>query len=117
LLAPPLPGRVVLGFDPGFANGCKLAVVDATGKLLATETIYPFNLRPPAAGCESSPRTRESEARAAFERLVRAHGVQLVAIGNGTGGRESSRFVRAVVGRTIEVAIVSEAGASVYSAS
>jgi uncharacterized protein len=106
LLAPPFPGRVVLGFDPGFANGCKLAVVDATGRLLATATIFPH-----------PPRPREAEAKAALERLVRDAKVQLVAIGNGTGARESAKFVRAVLGKGVEVAVVSEAGASVYSAS
>lgn len=113
LLAAPLPGRVVLGFDPGFANGCKLAVVDATGKVLGTGTIYPH-----------PPRQREAEARGQLEKLVRDHGVQLVAIGNGTAARESTRFVRTVFPAAaggqraaVEVAVVSEVGASVYSAS
>jgi uncharacterized protein len=113
LLAAPLPGRVVLGFDPGFVNGCKLAVVDATGKVLGSGTIYPH-----------SGKGREAEARPILEKLVRAHGVQLVAIGNGTAARESTRFVRSVFPAgargsktALEVAVVSEVGASVYSAS
>lgn len=107
LLAAPVPGRVVLGFDPGFANGCKLAVVDATGKILATTTIFPH-----------PPRGREGEARERLRALVAEHRVTLVAIGNGTGARESARFVRGVFPKgELEVAVVSEAGASVYSAS
>lgn len=106
LLAPPLKGRNVLGFDPGFANGCKLAAVDATGKLLGTVTIYPH-----------PPRTREADARAGLTKIVKDARVELVAVGNGTGARESVKFVRAVLGKSVEVAVVSEAGASVYSAS
>ncbi|HZU96131.1 MAG TPA: Tex family protein, partial [Planctomycetota bacterium] len=106
LLAPPLKGKRVLGFDPGFANGCKLACVDATGKMLAWATIFPH-----------PPRAKEAEAKGGLEKLVRANAVELVAIGNGTGARESVRFVRQVLGKTVEVAVVSEAGASVYSAS
>jgi uncharacterized protein len=84
-----------------------MAVVDATGKLLAASTIYPH-----------PPRTREQEARATLKKLVAEHRVNLLAIGNGTGSRESARFVRALFPKSeLEVAIVSEAGASVYSAS
>lgn len=106
LLAAPFPGRIVLGLDPGFANGCKIAVVDGTGKLLGTTTIYPH-----------PPRGKDAEAKAALEKLVREKRVQLVAIGNGTGARESARFVKSVLGKTVETAVVSETGASVYSAS
>jgi uncharacterized protein len=106
LLAPPVPGQVVLGFDPGFANGCKLAVVDATGKVLGATTIFPH-----------TGKEKENQARATLTALVGKHGVTLVAIGNGTGARESAKFVRAVLGKKLEVAIVAETGASVYSAS
>ncbi len=107
LLAAPVPGRRVLGFDPGFANGCKLAIVDPTGKVLGSTTIYPH-----------PPRNRADEAKATLQKLVAQHRVDLLAIGNGTGSRESARFVRSIFPKgQLEVAIVSEAGASVYSAS
>lgn len=111
LLAPPVPGKTVLGFDPGFANGCKLAVVDATGKLLASTTIYPF-AQHKGAGAASA-------AATALRKLVSDHEVALVAIGNGTAARESSKLVRELFPKAsgVEVAVVSEAGASVYSAS
>ena len=111
LLAAPAGGRAVLGLDPGIRTGCKLAVVDATGKLLETATIYPFQPRQDVAGS-----MRE------LRRLIEAHGVELVAIGNGTASRESDQLMRAVIeqlgsDRRVEKVQVSEAGASVYSAS
>ncbi len=111
LLAPPAGGRSVLGLDPGIRTGCKLAVVDATGKLLETATIYPFQPRQDVTG-----------AMRELRRLIEAHQVELVAIGNGTASRESDQLMRAVIEqlageRHVEKVQVSEAGASVYSAS
>lgn len=108
LLAAPLRGRRVLGFDPGFRNGCKLAVVDETGRFLDAVVIYP-----------TMPK-RVEEARAKTAALIRRHKVDLIAIGNGTASRESEQFVADLVaseGLDCQWVIVSEAGASVYSAS
>ncbi|MEN8872807.1 MAG: Tex family protein [Pacificibacter sp.] len=112
LLAAPAGPRTTLGLDPGIRTGCKIAVVDATGKVLATETIYPFQPKNDLRGSE-----------AAILRLIQAHGVDLIAIGNGTASRESDRLVADVLKllpKTVKAptkVIVSEAGASVYSAS
>ncbi|WP_045390832.1 Tex family protein [Falsirhodobacter sp. alg1] len=110
LLAAPAGGKATLGLDPGIRTGCKLAVVDATGKVLETSTIYPFQ-----------PKNDLRGASAEIARLIRAHGVALVAIGNGTASRESERLVADVIsglpGAKPTKVIVSEAGASVYSAS
>ncbi len=109
LLAAPLAGHTVLGFDPGYRNGCKLAVVDATGAHLDDAVIYP-----------TKPRSDEVRSAKVLTDLVRRHGVDLIAIGNGTASRESERFVAKVVeeeGLDCAWLIVSEAGASVYSAS
>ncbi|MDB6453095.1 Tex family protein [Falsirhodobacter sp. 20TX0035] len=109
LLAAPAGGKVTLGVDPGIRTGCKLAVVDATGKLLDTATIYPFQ-----------PKNDLRGASAELARMIRAHGVKLVAIGNGTASRESEKLVADVISALPEKpvkVIVSEAGASVYSAS
>ncbi|EYD73671.1 Tex family protein [Limimaricola hongkongensis] len=112
LLAAPAGARPTLGLDPGIRTGVKAAVIDATGKLLATDTLYPFQPRRDVAG-----------AQAAIARLVKAHGVELIAIGNGTASRETEKLVAdtlalmpAEVKKPTKV-IVSEAGASVYSAS
>ncbi|MCJ8139779.1 Tex family protein [Falsirhodobacter halotolerans] len=109
LLAAPAGGKVTLGVDPGIRTGCKLAVVDATGKVLETGTIYPFQ-----------PKNDLRGASADLARMIRAHGVDLVAIGNGTASRETERLVADVISalphKPTKV-IVSEAGASVYSAS
>ncbi|MBN1261331.1 MAG: RNA-binding transcriptional accessory protein [Anaerolineae bacterium] len=105
LLQPPFRGQVVLGIDPGIRTGCKVAVVDATGKVLATHTIYP---------------DREPEqAKATLRRLVKAHHVTVVAIGNGTASRETELLVADLIrdGQPVKYTIVNEAGASVYSAS
>lgn len=108
LLQPPLKGMTVLGIDPGFRTGCKVAVVDATGKVLDTATIYPH---PP-----------QNERRAALHtlaRLAQAHAVNVIAIGNGTASRETEELVASLIRDEVsaEYLIVNEAGASVYSAS
>ena len=108
LLQPPLPGHTVLGLDPGYRTGCKLAVVDPTGKVLATGAIYPH-----------PPQNRRAEARRTLEDLIARYGVTLIAIGNGTASRETEQLVAEITRERQEVRylIVSEAGASVYSAS
>ena len=108
LLIPPLANQVVLGLDPGFRTGCKLAVVDATGKLLDTATIYPH-----------PPQKQTRESLALMSALVKEHKVTLIAIGNGTASRESEQLAADLVKEHAGLAylMVSEAGASVYSAS
>ncbi|SCY36056.1 Tex family protein [Paracoccus tibetensis] len=112
LLAAPAGPRATLGLDPGIRTGCKLAVVDATGKLLDTATIYPFQPRNDLRGAEAT-----------LLALIARHKVELIAIGNGTASRESERLVAEVLKRLPQgvkaptKVIVSEAGASVYSAS
>ena len=110
LLAAPAGQHVTMGIDPGIRTGCKLAVVDATGKLLATDTIYPHEPKNDWAGAMSS-----------IARLAAKHGVTLIAIGNGTASRETDKLVQDVIKRHPEARltkiVVSEAGASVYSAS
>ena len=108
LLQPPLAGHVVLGLDPGFRTGCKVAVVDATGKVLETDTIYPHE-----------PQKRSEEALKTLRQLVQRHGVTLIAIGNGTASRETEQLVARLLRDLphVRYVITSEAGASVYSAS
>lgn len=109
LLAPPAGGRRVLGIDPGLRTGSKLAAVDQTGRFLEHVTVYPHT----GAG-------RVDQARADLLRLVEAHGIEMIAIGNGTAGREMELFTKetlAKAGRHLPVVMVSEAGASIYSAS
>ncbi|MBX6767095.1 MAG: RNA-binding transcriptional accessory protein, partial [Actinomadura rubrobrunea] len=110
LLAAPAGTRATMGLDPGLRTGVKVAVVDPTGKVVATETIYPHE-----------PRRRWDESIAILARLARAHKVELVAIGNGTASRETDKLVADLIARHPELkltkAMVSEAGASVYSAS
>lgn len=109
LLAPPAGGRRVLGIDPGLRTGSKLAAVDQTGRFLEHVTVYPHT----GAG-------RVDQARAELLRLVEAHGIEMIAIGNGTAGREMELFTKetlAKAGRHLPVVMVSEAGASIYSAS
>jgi len=110
LLAPPAGAKVTMGLDPGIRTGVKLAVVDATGKLLATETLYPH-----------PPRKQWDEAIATLANLIAAHQVTLVSIGNGTASRETDQLVADVMKRHPQLQfskmVVSEAGASVYSAS
>ena len=112
LLAAPAGPRATMGLDPGIRTGVKVAVVDATGKVLATDTVYPFQ-----------PRMDVHGAMATLAHLVRAHGVELIAIGNGTASRETDALVGEMLaklpgtGRKPVKVVVSEAGASVYSAS
>ncbi len=110
LLQPPVKGKVALGLDPGFRTGCKLAVVDATGKVLDTAVIFPTI---------KSDR-RYDEAKVIVKKLLSKYGVEIIAIGNGTASRESEQFIVEVLKETptnAKYMIVSEAGASVYSAS
>lgn len=111
LMQPPIEGKTVLGWDPAFRTGCKLAVVDATGKVLDTKVIYP-----------TAP-TNETKIRAAKEtvkRLIRKYGITLISLGNGTASRESEQIIVELLGEMkepVQYVIVNEAGASVYSAS
>ena len=112
LLAAPLKGKTVLGYDPGYAHGCKLAVVDKTGKVLDTAVIYPVK-----------PREDIERSKATVLRLIKKHNVDVISIGNGTASRESEAFIAehvirdATCPKGVKYTIVSEAGASVYSAS
>jgi protein Tex len=110
LLAAPAGSRTTMGLDPGFRTGVKVAVVDPTGKVVATGTVHPH-----------VPQRRWAEALEALERLVERHGVELVAIGNGTASRETAKLAAELAargnGRRLDTVVVSEAGASVYSAS
>ncbi len=109
LLTPPIQGLTVLGFDPGFAHGCKLAVVDPTGKFLANATIFPTEPKKDLEGAEKT-----------LVDLITTHKVQLISIGNGTASRESEKFVAEVIKKhhlPVQYLITSEAWASVYSAS
>jgi uncharacterized protein len=110
LLAAPAGTRPTMGLDPGFRTGVKVAVVDATGKVVATRTIHPHQ-----------PQRRWDEALETLARLARGHQVELIAIGNGTASRETDRLAADLIGRHPELrltkVVVSEAGASVYSAS
>ena len=113
LLAAPAGNRATLGLDPGLRTGVKVAVVDGTGKVVATDTVYPH-----------APAKKWDEALATLERLARQHGVELVAIGNGTASRETDKLAVQLIkslaasgGPTLQKLVVSEAGASVYSAS
>lgn len=106
----PLKGRVVLGFDPAFRTGAKLAVVDATGKMLTTQVIYPV---PPAKAAQIEASKQD------LSDLIDQFGVEIIAIGNGTASRESEAFVAEVLKThpNVSYVIVNESGASVYSAS
>lgn len=109
LLQAPLKGRVVLGFDPGYVNGCKLAVIDETGKMLEVAKVVPFGNRKP---------DMEGAKKKLLE-LIRKYNVRIVAIGNGTASRESEQLIADLIKENnldLEYAIVSEAGASVWSA-
>ncbi|WP_058197487.1 Tex family protein, partial [Xanthomonas translucens] len=110
MLAAPAGARVTLGLDPGIRTGCKIAVVDATGKLLATDTIYPHE-----------PRKQWDQSLHTLRQLCTQHGVELIAIGNGTASRETDKLAADLIKQnpqlTLEKIVVSEAGASVYSAS
>ena len=109
LLTPPIKGHVVMGYDPGFRTGCKLAVVDSTGKPLNISVIYP-----------TEPHNKIEESKKIVLDLIDKYSVDIIAIGNGTASRESEKFIAETIKeakRKVEYIIVSEAGASVYSAS
>lgn len=109
LLQPPVKGKVVLGVDPAFRTGCKLAVVDETGKLLEVAVVYP-----------TPPTNKVAEATVKVKQLIETYGVTVVAIGNGTASRETEQFIATLLKelkREVMYIIVNEAGASVYSAS
>ncbi len=111
LMQAPIKGKVVMGFDPAYRTGCKLAVLDENGKFLTKAVIYPH---------EPAPENKRKQAEGEFLRLIKDYGVQMVAIGNGTASRESERFVAAALkklSQPVYYVIVNEAGASVYSAS
>ena len=121
LLAAPAGARATMGLDPGFRTGVKVAVVDATGKPVATDTIYPHELKRSAPGAASKPGAGWEASITALARLAAAHRVELIAIGNGTASRETDRLAAALMKARPELKltkiVVSEAGASVYSAS
>lgn len=109
LMQPPVKGFVVLGLDPAYRTGCKIAVVDATGKVLDKTVIYP-----------TPPQKKIAEAKTAIKGLIKKHGVTIISIGNGTASRESEQFVAELISEIdekVSYMVVSEAGASVYSAS
>ena len=116
LMQAPLKGKTVLGLDPAFRTGCKLAVIDSTGKFLAKAVIYPHEK---AKGQKPNPKLR-AEAKEKLKALINDYHVEMVAIGNGTASRESEAFVAEVlkeISMPVYYVIVNEAGASVYSAS
>lgn len=109
LMQPPIAGRVVLGWDPAFRTGCKLAVVDETGKVLDTIVIYP-----------TAPQNKVEEAKAVLKKLIKKYHISLISVGNGTASRESEAVIVELlkeIPEQIQYIIVNEAGASVYSAS
>ncbi|OYO42612.1 RNA-binding transcriptional accessory protein, partial [Lachnotalea glycerini] len=109
LMQPPIIGKVVLGWDPAFRTGCKLAVVDATGKVLDTTVIFP-----------TAPQNKVKEAKATVKNLIEKYNISLISVGNGTASRESEMVIVDMIKEikmNIQYVIVNEAGASVYSAS
>ncbi|MCR5117651.1 MAG: RNA-binding transcriptional accessory protein [Lachnospiraceae bacterium] len=109
LMAPPIAGKVVLGWDPAFRTGCKLAVVDETGKVLDTKVIYP-----------TAPQNKVEEAKFEVKKLIKKYGITLISLGNGTASRESEQVIVDIIKECdtpLQYVIVNEAGASVYSAS
>ena len=109
LMQPPITGRVVLGWDPAFRTGCKLAVVDGTGKVLDTVVIYP-----------TAPQNKVEESKKILKNLITKYGVSLISVGNGTASRESEQIIVGLlkeIKEQVQYIIVNEAGASVYSAS
>lgn len=109
LMQPPITGRVVLGWDPAFRTGCKLAVVDETGKVLDTVVIYP-----------TAPQNKVAEAKATLKKLIKQYHISLISVGNGTASRESEMIITELlkeIPEPVQYIIVNEAGASVYSAS
>ena len=109
LMQPPIAGQIVLGWDPAFRTGCKLAVVDATGKVLDTKVIYP-----------TAPQNKVAEAKAEVTKLIKKYGITLISVGNGTASRESEQIIVDMlkeIKEPVQYIITNEAGASVYSAS
>lgn len=109
LLQPPLKGKVVMGFDPGYVNGCKIAVVDDNGKFLDEAIVYPHK-----------PQCKEEQAKKSLKKLIEKYNIDVVAIGNGTASRESEKLISELIkemGVKTQYIIVNEAGASIYSAS
>ena len=109
LMQPPIAGKVVLGWDPAFRTGCKLAVVDATGKVLDTKVIYP-----------TEPQNKVEEAKRELKKLIDKYHIDLISVGNGTASRESEQVIVSLlkeIKHPVQYVIVNEAGASVYSAS
>ncbi|MBQ7677084.1 MAG: RNA-binding transcriptional accessory protein, partial [Lachnospiraceae bacterium] len=109
LMQPPIAGKVVLGWDPAFRTGCKLAVVDATGKVLDTTVIFP-----------TEPQNKVEESKATVKKLIDKYHIDLISVGNGTASRESEAIIAEMLKETaspVQYVIVNEAGASVYSAS
>jgi uncharacterized protein len=109
LMQPPIKGKVVLAVDPAYRTGCKIAVCDETGKVLDTTVIYP-----------TQPHNKVDEAKAILKKLIKKHKVEIISIGNGTASKESEMFIAELIGEMEEklsYMVVSEAGASVYSAS
>ena len=109
LLQPPVKGKVALGFDPAYRTGCKIAVVDSTGKVLDTTVVYP-----------TPPNNKIEESKKTLKALIAKHGIEIIAIGNGTASKESEIFVAGLlreIPQKVSYAMVNEAGASVYSAS
>ena len=109
LMQPPIAGKVVLGWDPAFRTGCKLAVVDPTGKVLDTTVIYP-----------TAPQNKVEEAKREVKKLIQKYGISLISVGNGTASRESEMIIADMlheIKEPVQYIIVNEAGASVYSAS
>lgn len=109
LLQPPVKGKVALGLDPGYRTGCKVAIVDATGRVLDTGVIYITHSE-----------AQKEQAKSTLRRMIETHGVEIIAIGNGTASKETEIFTAELIkaiGRNISYMVVSEAGASVYSAS
>ena len=109
LLQPPLKGKVVMGFDPGYVNGCKIAVVDASGKFLDEAIVYPHK-----------PQNKVEQSKKTLKRLIEIYNIDVIAIGNGTASRESESLISDLIkelGVKTQYIIVNEAGASIYSAS
>lgn len=109
LMAPPIAGQVVLGWDPAFRTGCKLAVVDPTGKVLDTKVIYP-----------TAPQNKVEESKAIVKKMIEKYNITLISLGNGTASRESEQIIVEMlkeIPQKVQYIIVNEAGASVYSAS
>ena len=109
LMQPPIAGKVVLGWDPAFRTGCKLAVVDPTGKVMDTKVIYP-----------TAPQFKVNEAKADLKKLIDKYNIELISVGNGTASRESEQVIVELlkeIKKPVQYVIVNEAGASVYSAS